>query len=525
MTGKLKRQHHELCFARAFPGSHSEHKQAHRQLLQFGDLLSGQSKKQCVDLDDTGILGTKIHYCFSFEVARWLARSSPGLVTIDWPELSNSDAFDDLLRQILQPSEDEYFDSGYVDTKEWVELASAGFAGTDFDWLLAQLGQKRFESVWRQLYDAAEIPLVWDLTQSRYSVSRNVFPVESVVTREKGLRPRPGNTRKEIKRSFSRIPKLSKRDGSRMINVAMASLAARHRETYHFNFANPDEVYVADVGEGVNIAVFGLLPAHRFTLECTMGYLILSNGVPIGYGGASLLFKQVNTGINIFDDYRGSEAAYLWVQVMRVYHSLVGCTRFVANAYQLGHENSEALKSGAFWFYYRLGYRPVRRELRELAASEMKKRGRDKRYRSGLQILRQLANGDMHLTLPGSRRSEFFDEEWLPTLSKLATRTLGQVNGRTRDKSVDSLTKNLARDIGVRSLDSWTLNQTRSLKAMAPLIAALKPRPWSDAAKRTLRKTLRAKGGRYELNFARQLCEDSQLLAHCRAACQRKDEP
>ena len=251
MKGKLKRQHHELCFARAFPGSHSERKQAHRQLLQFEDLLSGRSKKQSVDLDDTGILGTKIHYCFSFEVARWLARSSPGLVTIDWPELANSDAFDDLLRQILQPSEDEYFDSGYVDTKEWVELASAGFAGTDFDWLLAQLGQKRLESVWRQLYDAAEIPLVWDLAQSRYSISRNVFPPETVVTREKGLRPRPGNTRKEIKRSFSRIPKLSKRDGSKMINVAMASLAARHRETYHFNFANPDEVYVADVGEGV----------------------------------------------------------------------------------------------------------------------------------------------------------------------------------------------------------------------------------------------------------------------------------
>ena len=155
----------------------------------------------------------------------------------------------------------------------------------------------------------------------------------------------------------------------------------------------------------------------------------------------------------------------------------------------------------------------------------MKKRGRDKRYRSGLQILRQLANGDMHLTLPGSRRSEFFDEEWLPTLSKLATRKLGQVNGRTRDKSVDSLTKNLARDLGLRSLDSWTLNQTRALKAMAPLIAALKPHLWSDAAKRTLRKTLRAKGGRYELNFARQLCEDSQLLAHCRAACQHKDKP
>jgi hypothetical protein len=523
MSVELKRQHREACFARAFPRSRSERFDAHRQLCHFDDLLSGLSKKQTADLADTGIVGTKIRYCFSFEVARWLARSAPGAVTIDWPELTDSEELDDLLRQVLHPSEDEYFDSGYVDTKEWVELASAACAGTDFDWLLAQLGEKRFEAVWRQLYDAAEIPLVWDLTQSRYSVSRNVFPQSSIVTREKGMRPRPGNTRKEIKRPLAFIPKLSKRDGARMINVAMASLAARHRETYHFNFANPDEVYLADVGEGVAVAVFGLQAAHRFPLECTMGYLILSNGVPIGYGGASLLFKQVNTGINIFDDYRGSEAACLWVQVMRVYHSLVGCTRFVANAYQLGQDNSEALQSGAFWFYYHLGYRPVRREIRTLAAAEMDKRRRDRSYRSGRQILKQLASVDMHLTLPGSRQSEFFDEEWLPTLSKLGTRALGQINARTRQDSIDSLTNNLARDLRIRSLNSWTANERRSLKAIAPLIVACDPKIWPDSTKAVARKILRAKGGQYELNFARRLCDDSQLLAYCRAACQREE--
>ena len=523
MTVEPKRKHSELCFARAFPCSRSERLDAHRQLLQFDEILSALPKKQGADLVDTGIAGTKIHYCFSFEVARWLARSSPDAVTIDWSELTNSEPLDDLLRQLLEPLEDEYFDSGYADTKEWVELASAGYAGTDFDWLMAQLGQKSYESIWRQLYDAAEIPLAWDLTQSRYSISRNVFPTKSVVTREKGMRARPGKTRKEIQRPLASIPKLSKRDGGKMISVAMASLAARHRETYHFNFANPDEVYLADVGEGVAIAVFGLEAAHRFPLECTMGYLILSNGVPIGYGGASLLFKQVNTGINIFDDYRGSEAACLWVQVMRVYHSLVGCTRFVANAYQLGQDNSEALKSGAFWFYYHLGYRPVRPELRKLATGEMAKRRRNKSYRSGRQILKKLANGDMHLTLPGSRSAEFFDEEWLPTLSKLATRALGQINARTRRESLELLTKKVTRELRIRSLNSWTANERRSLKAIAPLIAASNPQSWPDSTKRVARKILRAKGGQHEMNFARLLCDDSQLLAYCRAACQREE--
>ena len=98
----------------------------------------------------------------------------------------------------------------------------------------------------------------------------------------------------------------------------MASLAVRHRETNHFNCANPNEVYLADAGKGVSIAVFGLREEHRYPLECTMGFLILSNGVPVGYGGTSALCRQANTGINIFDEYRGSEAPYLWIQVMRV---------------------------------------------------------------------------------------------------------------------------------------------------------------------------------------------------------------
>jgi hypothetical protein len=236
-----------------------------------------------------------------------------------------------------------------------------------------------------------------------------------------------------------------------------------------------------------------------------------------------LLFKQVNTGINIFDDYRGSEAACLWVQVMRVYHSLVGCNRFVANSYQLGHDNSEALQSGAFWFYYHLGYRPVSRELRKLAAGEVDKRSRDNSYRSGHKILKQLANGDMHLTLPGSRQSEFFDEAWLPTLSKLATREIARIGARTRQQSIKSLTEKVARDLRIRSMGSWTRNEIRSLNAIAPFIAACDPSSWPESMKRTARKTLRAKGAQNELNFARQICSDSQLLASCRAACQREE--
>ena len=53
------------------------------------------------------------------------------------------DELDELLTLILHPGEDEYFDSGWVDTREWIDMARAGFDGTDFDWLMSELRDRR----------------------------------------------------------------------------------------------------------------------------------------------------------------------------------------------------------------------------------------------------------------------------------------------------------------------------------------------------------------------------------------------
>lgn len=495
-----REEHTRLCFSRAFPQSHAKYKEACDAL------------RHCKD-------DAVLQYRFSFDVARWLARTSPGAVTIDWAEIEDTEPLDDLLRQLLHPSEDEYFDSGYVSTREWVTLASSGFRGTDFDWLMAQLGKRQLRQVWRQLYDAADVPLVWNLSGSEYSKSRNVFPVATIKYRKSGMRSRPTHVKHEIQRPAKSVSRLSKEKGTKMIDVAMASLAARHRETYHFNFANPDEVYLANVGEGVSVAVFGLLSGHRFPLECTMGYLILANGVPIGYGGSSLVFKQVNTGVNIFDEYRGSEASFLWVQVMRVYHTLVGCTRYVANPYQFGEGNREALQSGAFWFYYHLGYRPVLADIRALALTELEKKRANPSYRSGIRALGKLASCDMHLVLPGARQSEFFDEEWITTSSQLATGELGRAGGRTRRESANRVMGSVASAVGIRSLGSWTDDEKRAFRALAPIVAATAPGDFDIDAKRSLRGLLKAKGGKRELGYARRLCAEAQLLQSLRTVC------
>jgi len=458
-------------FELAFPDSRARHKEAAAGLRDAHE--------------------EPVHYSFSFEVARWLARRCPGELSIDWDEFEDTSRLDELLTQLLEPAEDEFFDSGWVSSREWIDMARAGTNGTDFDWLMAQLTDKRLRPFWTQLYDAAEIPLLWNLVGSRYSKARNALAIREPATRENGMRGRPRLPKKEIMRPLAKMRPLSPRKGTKLIDVAMASLAVRYRETYHFNYANPREVYLADVGEGLSIAVFGLLPEHRFPLECTMGYLILSNGVPIGYGGSSVLFKQVNTGVNIFDEFRGSEAAFVWTQVMRVYHSLVGCTRFIANPYQFGSDNSEALKSGAFWFYYRLGYRPVLPAIRKLALREDARIRRNRKYRTDVKTLRRLASCDMQLTLPDARASEFFDERWFETISMLATKALGEAGGNARRES----------------------------SSLAPIVAAVQSENWDRKDKRLTRELLRAKDGEHELHYAKLLARHGKFLISLKKAC------
>ena len=500
-----RRLHKALCFIRAFPDTTELHRCASDFLSSFEELVEELASTQRYRLDESGITSTDIHYSFSFEVAAWLARKHPGRTQVDWAEMDDTRRFDELLEHLLEPAETDYFDSGQVSTQEWLNICAEKVSGTEFDWLMAQLdNSKRYARFWTPLYNAADIALRCTLSGPGLSVSTNVFDVAKVSCRTRAMRSRVSNARKQICSPVSSVRRLDHDSGTRLVDVAMASLAVRHRETLHFNYANADEVYLADVGRGVHIAVTGLQPESRYPLETTMGFLILSNGVPVGYGGASILFRQVNTGINIFDEYRGGEAAWLWVQVMRVFHSLTGCTRYIANPYQFGSENSEALQSGAFWFYYRLGYRPVEADVRRLAKDEFLRVRSDKLYRTPLAKLKDLAACDMHLVLPDARKDDFFDEAWIETTGLLATRQLSGTGELLRSRARSELCRHLADVLNMDALHEWTTAERKWFATLSPLIAETDPAAWPAKDKRALVRMIRAKGSTSELDYARE---------------------
>jgi hypothetical protein len=272
------------------------------------------------------------------------------------------------------------------------------------------------------------------------------------------------------------------------------------------NYANPDEVHLADLGEGVQLAVIGVLPSRRLLLEANYGYLLLANGVPVGYGGVSPLFRQANTGINVFDPFRGSEATFLWAQTLRAFRSLFGVRRFIVNGYQFGAGNSEAIASGAYWFYYRLGFRPASPENERLAAAESARLQREG-GRSSPATLRRLATGDLHLDLPDWDPADAFDEAALDHVGTVLARRLAEVPEWSRTRAARVLSRQVEAACGAHAA-RWAAEERTAFERIAPLAGMLPGlSSWPLADRRSLAALLRAKGAAGERDYAQRATE------------------
>jgi hypothetical protein len=121
-------------------------------------------------------------------------------------------------------------------------------------------------------------------------------------------------------------------------------------------------------------------------------------------------------GFNTFYAYRDGETAWIYSKVLHFLHRLCGVTCFSVYPYQLGHENEEAIHSGAFWFYRKLGFRPGKPELLALAQKEERRIASDSSYRTSARTLRRLANGHVFYEIGASERGRW---------DTFSTRTLG----------------------------------------------------------------------------------------------------
>jgi hypothetical protein len=227
--------------------------------------------------------------------------------------------------------------------------------------------------------------------------------------------------------------------------------------------------------------------------------------VPVSYGGGWELFGTLDFAINIFPSFRQGESTYLATQLLRAYRWIFGMRTVVIDRYQLGHESTEALRSGSFYFYYRLGFRPRDPAVVQTLAQERAKIAADPSHRSSIPILKRLAAAEVFVTLPGGhpepeRRLRATD------VSALVAREVARAFRGDRARATRESADRVARALGVRSRAAWAPAERRAFERLA-LVAALVPdlAAWSLTERRALVGLMRAKGGGSEMTYARRL--------------------
>jgi hypothetical protein len=494
--------HDDLLFLRALPDNASVAALARQGLDQFEAQLRRHSARDRAELDDSGIVGSSSRHTLPFALARWLVHAYPDEAEIDWRALVDHNHLDALIRTFITRAEEDAFDSGEIDTPHWLRLAK-GPSQSALHWLITNGAERpRTAESFAALYDVSPLPISWRLKRSHGSSTLGQLPAPARF--RTAMRAPPERPLRDIAIPLEGITLLRRRDATRVMDLARSALTARCREVVPISNPNRDEVWLADLGEGASLAIIGAAPALRLSLEANYGYLLMSNGVPIGYGGVTPLCWQANTGLNIFDPFRGSEAPFLWTQMLRAFHMLFGVRRFVVNGYQIGEGNAEAIASGAFWFYYRLGFRPSDVAARDLAATEAVHLARDRAYRSPASVLRSLATSDLYLTLPGFAPASFFDEHLLVTCAIKVTERLGSVASGSRDTTVAGIQRRLAEALGVRSSGRWSREERAAFGRLAPVVDLLPDlRSWNATDRDALVDLIRAKGAPQEREFVR----------------------
>jgi len=498
---QLLKLHELLCFLRAYPDDA-------RVLAEVETALEGFDRRGDLrrfrdELADTGIAGTAIHFSFFWDMAQWLARRWPALLSVDWEAFEDPDRLLRWLNLLLPYCETPALDMVASTPRQWIERLK-GAGETDAAFLIRRFAALRADAFGREnAFESLDVPLRLAPDAGSPSRTRAKLTGAPVVFQSGPLvRGRP-RLAEEIIRPPRSVRPLSPREGQRLIDLAREAMVTRHRDLDAFAHADRRDARLVDCGGGLQFACIGQRPERRLMFESVYGFLTLKNGVPIGYVLASSLFGSTEVAYNVFESFRGGEAAAVFGRVLGTMRHLFGSDAFSIDPYQLGHGNAEGLKSGAWWFYYKLGFRPQDPQVRRLVDRELRKMKADGGHRSSVATLERLSAAYMFLFLDRPRRETVAGLD-LGNIGLRISRLLAERGGADREAALRACARDAAARLGVRSFAGWTATQRLWWERLSPVVVLVPGvERWKPAERRAAVDVIRAKGGRRESDYVR----------------------
>ena len=513
--------HDCLLFLLAYPESPRLHAAAQRELVRVAaaarGMLDGGPARARARLANSGVAWAPMTIAFGYDIARWLAVEHPRHAEIDSFDEGGA-SLPELLRHSLPAMEFELL-SAEAGPDEFLREASRGHRGTRLQWLIAQCAALPCADNLREhLFDSLKAFI--RISPGATALSRTFARGPAERTNYHRIELKRGEDPQAlISRPLARPRALTRAQRGKVLDAGRAMLASLGRETDAIAAAEPDGVEYHVLGRGVAIALYTMAPGRRLPLDSHVGFMLFKNSLPVGYGGAWPFLGTAKIGVNIFAPYRGGESAHLFCQVLRVYSQRFGIDHFIAEPSQFGGGNREGLESGAFWFYYRLGFRPVDATLATLAAEEFQRMRSTSGYRPPLTVLRRFTRSDIELRLnTGPSVPAACDPA---DLSLAVSAWIAKRFHGNRAKAVAAATRIATQALGVGETSGWPEAERAAFQSYCLILCRIPDLTgWPARDKARAIAVARAKGGN-EFRYFDLLRRHARLQAALRELATR----
>lgn len=497
-SSDVERLHEMLCFMRAWPDSPKLLATVSRMLRNFDardDLQRFAGK-----LADTGIAGTDIRFRFYFATARWLAKHWADALRIDWEQFDAKDQLASQLRCLTLFGERAALEQFDYDVHEWIDQMR-GDGETDAVFLINRYSVlQASESLRENLFDALDPAFHLSPSATTPSRTREYKRPKKIQYQERKISRNSIDLRQaaNMRLRFEAVPG---NQAKRLVDLAKSAMVSRLRDLDAIAYANADDVVRVHCKQGIQIVLFGMLPERRYLLDSEYAYLMIRNGSVVGYGAGTGLFGSCQIAFNLFPTFRGVATTELYACVLATFQRLFNADTFSVDAYQIGADNEEAIDSGAWWFYVRMGFRPRDAGALKLARKELQK-AQTRGYRTGKGALRRLAQYPLFLSL-AEKRMDVLGPVCTDTVSLGVIEYVSQRFGSQREAGAKQCSQELATALGVDSVASWSAREQLMWHRLSPLIAAMGGvTNWPKADRDGLIAVIRAKGGTHQAEYA-----------------------